>query len=424
MGIPLEVRLDWAGRRRVRRRGGFHAPERLDALLESVGADILLVSSPDNVAYLSNFDTCAARIISSPVIALVARQRRESTYLIFPIYELPDYVECASPDVKAWCYSVGRFRYFTDIAGSRESLGSELERSVSLLAEEVPCSEQAFDALSGALASMGLTPGTCVAVEDGGLSFAFRRQLHHLLTGSRLVDGEEVMRKLRAKKSALEIRLLEQASAINNRAMAKATAEIRQGVTEAELAHIFSESVWSEGAEVSWAVIKGGVGAAFTHAHSTDYALRSGDLVRLELGCIYSGYYSDVGRTYVVGKASKEQAAIYSGLRAGFLGAMGALRPGARACDVFRAGLEAVHAAGFRSYQRGFIGHGCGTLLYDPPLVTQSSEEEIEADMVLATELPYYRLGFGGMQLEAQVVVEQGGARVLGDIPVGLELSR
>lgn len=414
--------LSWNGRHRIGRKAGFHDPKRLNALLDDSGADALIVTSADNVAYLSNFDTCAARIIFSPVAVIVSR-RAEASFLVFPIYELADFVECAPADVKPWCYSAGRFRYFTSRA-PQESHDAvpPLDVEVSRLAADVPCSDDAEEAIAGVLNSLALSSASTIAIDDGGLPFAMRQKLRSIVAGARLIDGEELMRKLRATKTPVEISLLEKASEINNRAMAKAVQLINPGVTERQLANAFSASVAADGAEVSWVIIKAGPGAALTHAHSTDYALRPGDLVRFELGCRYSGYYSDVGRTYVVGRASEEQTYIYQSLRAGFFAAVESLRPGTKARDVFRSGIQAVHAAGFREYERGFIGHGCGTYLYDRPFLAEGSEDLIEPGMVLAVELPFYRIGFGGMQIEAQVVVDGGRSRVLGDIPESLSL--
>lgn len=414
--------LSWNGRHRIHRKAGFYDANRMNALLDASGADVLIVTSPDNVAYLSNFDTCAARIIFSPVAVIVSR-RAATSFLVFPIYELADFVESAPVDLKPWCYSAGRFRYFTSHAPhQRLDTVPPLDAEVSRLAADVPCSDHAEEAIAGVLNSLGVSSSSTIAIDDAGLPFAMRQKLGSLVAGARLIDGEQLMRSLRATKTPAEISLLEKASEINNRAMAKAVRLMAPGITERHLADAFSASVAADGADVSWVIIKAGAGAALTHAHSTDYALRPGDLVRFELGCRYSGYYSDVGRTYVVGQPSEEQTIIYRSLRAGFFAAVEALTPGAKAREVFRAGIQAVHAAGFREYQRGFIGHGCGTYLYDLPLLTDSSDEMIEPRMVLAVELPFYRIGFGGMQIEAQVVVDDGGPRVLGDIPETLGL--
>ncbi len=423
MGLGGDVYFAWTGRDRLRSEKGFHDPVRLRELMETEGVDLLVVSAADDIAYLSNFDSCAAREIQSPVLVVFARNRPDSGYLIFPIYELADYVECVPAKIRPWCYSAGRFRYFEDRAVELNSLESKLEQGVGRLAMQVPCADDPLSALRGVLEEVVARSSAVVALEDGGIPFWMKPRILEMIPGATVIDGELFMRKLRAKKTLREIKLLEMASEINNRAMAVAVAGIRPGVTEVDLARIYSERIWAEGAEVSWAIIKAGTGSALTHAHSTDYALREGDLIRFELGCRYSGYYSDVGRTYTVGCPTAEQAEIYEALRRGFFAAVDALRPGVRAREVFRKGIEAVRTAGFTIYQRGFIGHGCGTFLYDLPLITETSEEEIQAQMVLAVELPYYRLGLGGFQVEAQVVVEDARSRVLGTIPETLETT-
>jgi Xaa-Pro aminopeptidase len=81
--------------------------------------------------------------------------------------------------------------------------------------------------------------------------------------------------------------------------------------------------------------------------------------------------------------------------------------------DVVSAGIAAVREAGVSDYDRHHVGHGLGLDVYDFPVLTSAEEAPIEAGMVVSVELPYYELGYGGLQPEDPVVVTDDGPQIL-----------
>ena len=80
--------------------------------------------------------------------------------------------------------------------------------------------------------------------------------------------------------------------------------------------------------------------------------LREGDLVKVDLGSIYKGYYSDCARTYPVGKVTEENARLMKVAEESF----------------FHAIQSCVEAAGF-SVIRDYVGHGIGSDMHEDPPV-------------------------------------------------------
>ena len=92
---------------------------------------------------------------------------------------------------------------------------------------------------------------------------------------------------------------------------------------------------------------------------------------------------------------------------------MAALLPGVRAGELFDVAVAAVEGAGLSPYRRHHCGHGIGSSVYEPPIVSPGADDVIEPGMVVCLETPFYELGWGGMMVEDTIVVTGGGHRML-----------
>ena len=86
----------------------------------------------------------------------------------------------------------------------------------------------------------------------------------------------------------------------------------------------------------------------------------AGDLVFFDCGASVQGYGSDTGRTLTLAPPSDEARRIMDALKPGMEAAFALVRPGARMCDIFHAGQNAVRNSGIPWYTRGHIGHAMG----------------------------------------------------------------
>ena len=96
--------------------------------------------------------------------------------------------------------------------------------------------------------------------------------------------------------------------------------------------------------------------------------LREGDIVTVDLGTIYKGYYSDAARTYPVGKISEEKQKLIKVAEESFFEGLKYCKKGNRIGDVSHAIQEYVESFGF-SIIRDYTGHGVGTDLHEDPAV-------------------------------------------------------
>jgi len=125
------------------------------------------------------------------------------------------------------------------------------------------------------------------------------------------------------------------------------------------------------------------------HGVPGDYALKSGDIVKLDFGVIYDGYHADAAWTIPVGKISAEakklmkvtEKALYEGIKQ--------TRNGKTLGDIGFAIQSYVEKHGFKVV-KGLTGHGIGKGLHEEPTVYNEGQKgagmPLEAGMTIAIE--------------------------------------
>lgn len=137
------------------------------------------------------------------------------------------------------------------------------------------------------------------------------------------------------------------------------------------------------------------------HGLPSDYIIRDGDVVKLDLGLKYKEFYVDSAITVGVGNISKDVRKLISvteeSLRAGIKNA----KPGKTLGDVGSAIQKIVEDNGF-SVVRSLIGHGIGRNLHEDPPVPNFGRpgdgETLEEGMVIAIE-PMVAMGSGATRV-------------------------
>lgn len=93
---------------------------------------------------------------------------------------------------------------------------------------------------------------------------------------------------------------------------------------------------------------------------------KKGDIVSVDVGAIYEGYYGDGARTYCVGEIDESGRRLVEVTRQALESAIGFARKGYRVGDISHAIQSVVEAAGFNVI-RDYVGHGIGRQLHEEP---------------------------------------------------------
>ncbi|HEV8306895.1 MAG TPA: Xaa-Pro peptidase family protein [Methylomirabilota bacterium] len=376
---------------------------RIQAALAAHGLRALVASSAENVRYLTGYDSPALYIYRYPGAYAVALPGREPV-LIVGMSGLEYTVE--RPVATKAIRTTGTYH----VERRAGATLSPAEAVVQDLRQSCPHHATAEEALLAILAEDG--GAGAVGVDEGGLSPALWRVLAARLPAGALVEARSILAEIRRIKTADELDLLRQAIAINERSAARAFAVAAEGRPESEMEAAFRAEAAAAGADPGhWETTLGPRSSGSFHAAS--YVGAPGDLIRSDSSLRYRGYWSDIGRTRVLGRASADHLRTYAAIRAGQDAAVAAVRPGTRVGDLFALAVDTIRQAGIPHFRRHHVGHGIGLEMYEAPLIVEGSDERLEAGMVLNVEVPYYESGYGGFQIEDTVLVTEDGCRIL-----------
>ena len=143
----------------------------------------------------------------------------------------------------------------------------------------------------------------------------------------------------------------------------------------------------------------------------------------------HNGYFGDLSRTVVRGRASEKLKAIYATVQAGQQIGYAQIRDGVNGKEVHQNILDMFAARGFptgriNGRMQGFFhgtGHGLGLDIHEPPRIAPI-DAVLRTGHVVTVEPGLYYIGVGGVRLEDVVVVKPKGNRNLTDCPQFLEI--
>lgn len=152
----------------------------------------------------------------------------------------------------------------------------------------------------------------------------------------------------------------------------------------------------------------------------SDHRLRDGDVLFIDTGSQYDGYFCDFDRHYAVGSPADLVRHTYDAVYAATDRGLNAVRPGRRACDIWRVMTDALDAHASEVSYIGRMGHGLGLSLTEPPSIHSQDETVLELGMVITLEpsLTYRWPDSNGsatklMVHEENVVVTEDGCSLL-----------
>ena len=244
----------------------------------------------------------------------------------------------------------------------------------------------------------------------------------------RIEDGDTPMQQARRIKLPEEIAMIEEATALADAVTASGVATIAEGVRECDVAGEAMRTLFRLGGEYAHVMtpfVASGEHMSPPHRISSDKLIRNGDLVFIDIGANWNGYFGDVARTSICGKPSRQQqeifTAVYEALRAG----IAKMRPGCTNQDATQAILQKAEKYNLgKRFLSLFIGHGVGIGANEPPYIGETLPGapvyEFKPGMVFAVEPLIWVEGVrggGGVRLEEMVLITDGDAHVMSRAP-------
>jgi Xaa-Pro aminopeptidase len=328
--------------------------------------DAILITQAENRRYLSGFDGSAGYLLISDKKALLATD----------------------------------FRY-TEQAGN-QAPDFEIIRIKGKVAEWLP----------GLVSGLGIKN---LGFEAEDVSFNAYQQFTGAVTDIEMVPVEGVVEKLRAVKEPAEIKYIEKAVEIADKAYNKVSNEIEAGMTEKQVAWELEKSLRENSSEAIpfEIIVASGPNAALPHAKPTERVINPGEPVLIDMGAKYRGYASDLTRTMCLGKPGDKFMAIYKTVLDAQEAAESIIKRGMTGHQADSAAREIIEKAGYGERFGHSLGHGIGLAPHEMPYLSPHNEETLEDGMVFTVEPGIYLSGWGGVRIEDTAVMENGKTRVI-----------
>lgn len=339
--------------------------------------DMVLITNPDNIFYLSHFQ-------SNPherLLGVMIFQEAEPL-IICPQMEILD-------AATNWTY---------EIVGYLDT-------------------ENAWAVLTEAVKSRGITPNV-IAIEKSHMTVERLETLEQFFPQAHFTKLDDTMNAMRVIKDPEELANLRQAAKLADYAIEIACREITEGKTELEILMNIEKAIQEKGYTMSFdTMVLSGAKTASPHGTPGNRKIQKGDMILLDLGVIYNGYCSDITRTVAFGCPSEEQITIYNTVRTANEQAIATVKPGIRAMDLDKIARNIITAAGYGEYFTHRLGHGLGISVHEFPSITSTNDMLLEKNMVFTIEPGIYKTGIAGVRIEDDVVVTSEGVEVLTKFP-------
>ena len=259
-----------------------------------------------------------------------------------------------------------------------------------------------------------------VGVEPGRLRFLELRYLEAATEGTQFLSAEEALAALRMQKDEGELAAMRKAAQIAQQGLQNALASFKMGMTERELAGELTIQLLRAGSDSDLPftpIVSGGPNSANPHATPTERPLQKGDLLVIDWGAAFEGYFSDITRTFAIGDVEPELIQIARIVKEANQAGRAAVRPGARAEEVDHAAREVIERAGYGQFFIHRTGHGLGMESHEPPYMRAGNQMELATGMTFTVEPGIYIPERGGVRIEDDVVVTESGTESLTDLP-------
>jgi len=261
------------------------------------------------------------------------------------------------------------------------------------------------------LKEMGLEKGR-IGIEQHYLTAYHHAELINAMPDAEFVECQNIFDEIQMVKEPGEIEILAKAAKGTRKAVDAAFISAKVGDTEKQLANQIIINLLNQGVdELSFMVLGTGKRSMYAHPTPGDTPLCAGDILRVDFGGLFSGYFSDLARTAVVGNPSPIQADVYKKLASIQKEVIYNLQVGVRFCDVYNK-CEELYKEKDLPFNMPHIGHGLGVGLHEHPIINPLNEEKVQENMVINVE-PLVVYGDGAYHIEDLILTTKNNPKIL-----------
>ena len=390
--------------------------DKANEIMDREGLDALIAVTPNNVVYLSDYDTdfvydvpwlaCAILPRSSDIAPCLITTEIEAVVL----HERPTWM----PDVRLYYFGIygGVLKVHTF---AEDVEFTEEEQAMRRMVDDVEKNNYVgvFETTVKALQDMGLT-GARLGFDDT----RYANVLGDAIEDASVADATNLLFEIRMVKTPDEIEILRTSAQKNETAMKKAFSAIRDGGTWGDVVTAYEVGVAEQGGRVLAAFNGAGRKSAGAGRVFKDYPIAKGDQVCFDSMMRWRRYMGDCQRTVVLGEPSEKMERYWQGFKTGVEAAYGSMKPGVSTGDLRNQAIDTVRKNGCPPFELAFI-HGIGLDHLEVPFIAGGTlgDFPIQENMVLNMDFELHEVGWGGMFFEESMLITKDGAERLYTLP-------
>ncbi|CEI84113.1 Xaa-Pro dipeptidase [Oceanobacillus oncorhynchi subsp. incaldanensis] len=226
-----------------------------------------------------------------------------------------------------------------------------------------------------------------------------------------LIPVEGIVEALRMIKTPDELEIMKKAAKIADDAFAHIQSFIEPGVKEIDISNELEFFMRRQGATSSSfdTIVASGLRSALPHGVASDKQMAEGELVTLDYGALYEGYCSDITRTVAVGEISAALREIYDIVLEANLRGVKGTKAGMSGKEADALTRDYITEKGYGDRFGHSTGHAVGMEVHESPGLSTRSEAILEPGMVVTVEPGIYVPGVGGCRIEDDIVITKDG---------------
>lgn len=333
--------------------------------MKSEGVEALLITSPYNLRYASNFT-------GSTGLSVITQSK---------------------------AFFVTDFRYTEQAAD--QAVEFEIVKNTGPIYEEVKAIVEKEN-----IKSLGF--------EKEFVTFAMYEQISSLLT-CELIPVSGLVEALREIKEDSEVETIQKAIKITEFAFEEILNFIKPGVSEIEVANKLDFLMREKGASgVSFdTIVASGKRSAMPHGVASDKKIENGDMITLDFGCYYKGYVSDMTRTFSLGDPGEELKKIHQIVLDANLKVTEVAKAGVTGKALDDIARDYIKEKGYGEAFGHSTGHGIGLEVHEGPGINFRNEKVLVSGNVITNEPGIYIPGLGGVRIEDDLLITENGNKNL-----------
>ncbi len=346
--------------------------------------DAILVTTPQNIRYFTGFDSQFWESPTRPWFVVVPREGR-------PIAVVPEIG--ASEMQKTWVEEVRSWP-----APIPEDDG------ISLLSDTVNSLPNRFNVIGAEL----------------GREMALRMPVNDFLKlrtfiNRPILDGSPALWEIRMVKTKSEIHRIGHICKLASKSYQDLSKNLNIGETERDAARKLRIDLARRGADSTpfLPVVSGQGGVSQIVCGPTDRKLENGDILFIDTGSTYDGYFCDFDRNFAIGKISDQAMKVHDLLWKATEMGIAASVPGATTEDVWFAMNKIIEEGSVKGNNAGRLGHGVGLQLTEPPSHRAGDKTKLMPNMVITIEPGLEYLPGKMLVHEENIVVTEDGPQLL-----------